>query len=62
MATGRALLTDAERAYLAGEHGVQRKYEARSRVRARISGPLAEDIAFLAAEHPDFVEEYGRRL
>lgn len=57
MATGRALLTDSEREYLAGEHGDQRRYEARSRVKARIAGPLAEDIEYLAEEHPDLLEE-----
>lgn len=57
MATGRALLTDSEREYLAGEHGDQRKYEARSRIRARIAGPFADDMAYLATEHPDLFEE-----
>jgi hypothetical protein len=57
MATGRALLTDSERAYLEDEHGNQRRYEARSRVKARIEGPLVEDIEYLAEEHPDLLEE-----
>ncbi|WP_224450618.1 hypothetical protein [Haloprofundus salilacus] len=57
MATGRALTTESEREYLAGEHGDQRRYEATSRVRSRITGPLADDVEFLAEHRPDLLEE-----
>lgn len=57
MATGRALLTNGERDYLRGEAGDQRKYEARSRVRSRFFGPLADDIELLEEHHPDLLDE-----
>lgn len=57
MATGRALLTDTEREYLAGEQGDQRRYEAVSRIRSRIDGPLAEDIEHLAEHAPELLED-----
>ncbi|MWG32944.1 hypothetical protein [Halomarina oriensis] len=57
MTTGRTLPTESDREYLEGEHGDQREYEARSRVKARITGPLAEEVAYLAAERPDLLEE-----
>jgi len=57
MATGRALTTKTEREYLRGEHGDQRKYEAKSRVRARIKEQLSEDVELLREHHPDLLEE-----
>lgn len=57
MAIGRGVLTEGERSYLRGEESDQRLYEARSRVKTRINGPLAEDIELLADEHPDLLEE-----
>jgi hypothetical protein len=57
MGTGRGILTDYERDCLAGEHEKQREYEARSRIRARLDGPLAEDIQHLKEHDPDLLEE-----
>ena len=58
MAVGRGILTEGERRYLKDEEGEQRRYEARSRVRARLTGPLAEDIELLAENQPDLLEEF----
>jgi len=57
MATGRALLTDAERRYLTGAEGEQRKYEAASRVRSRIHDVLVKDIEHLKEYHPELYQE-----
>lgn len=57
MATGRALTTESEREYIAGEHGDQRRYEAISRVKARINDPLMEDIELLEEHAPEVLEE-----
>jgi len=57
MATGRALTTETEREYLRGEHGEQRMYEARSRVKARINERLAEDVELFEEEAPSLLEE-----
>ena len=57
MATGRALTTETEREYLRGEHGKQRMYEARSRVKARINERLAEDVELFEEEAPSLLEE-----
>lgn len=57
MARGRALITEYEREAMSGEHGDQRRYEARSRLRSRIQGNLTDDIDFLADEEPDLLEE-----
>jgi hypothetical protein len=57
MATGRALLTETEKEYLAGKEGDQRKYEAASRVRKRINEELSDDIEVLEENHPDLLEE-----
>ena len=56
MATGRALATETEREYLAGEHGDQRRYEAISRIRSRIQGPLADDVEQFDEHAPQLVE------
>ncbi|MBV0900178.1 hypothetical protein KTS37_00110 [Halomicroarcula salina] len=57
MATGRALTTEAEREYLRGEHGDQRMYEARSRVKSRINEQLAGDVELFENEAPELLEE-----
>jgi len=57
MATGRALTTETEREYLRGEHGEQRMYEARSRVKSRINERLAEDAELFEEEAPELLEE-----
>lgn len=56
MATGRALTTETEREYLRGEHGDQRMYEARSRVKSRIEERLSEDMELFEDEHPEILE------
>ena len=55
--TQRALLTETEREYLAGEHGDQRMYEARSRVRRRITEQFVEDLDHLDEHSPDLLDE-----
>jgi hypothetical protein len=57
MATGRALTTETEREYLRGEHGDQRMYEARSRVKARINQQLATDVELFEDEAPGLLDE-----
>ena len=57
MATGRALATETEREYLAGEHGDQRRYEAISRIRSRIQGPLADDLEEFDEHAPQLADE-----
>ena len=57
MAQGRALLTDAEREALAGEKGDQRRYEATSKVRARMREELSEDIDVFTKHNPDLLKE-----
>jgi hypothetical protein len=57
MARSRALITDTEREQIAGEHGDRRKYQAVSRVRARIDEELAIDVDVLRKHHPDLLEE-----
>jgi len=57
MARGRALLTETERRHIAGDESKQRKYEAVSRVRARINDELGEDIQTLEKHHPELLAE-----
>ncbi|WP_202935181.1 hypothetical protein [Halorussus amylolyticus] len=57
VSTGRGILTDYEKDCLAGKNEKQREYEARSRVRARIKGPLEADIEFLREHDPELLEE-----
>lgn len=57
MATGRALTTETEREYLRGEHGDQRMYEARSRVKARIKEQLADEVELFEEEAPGVLDE-----
>ena len=56
MATGRALTTETEREYLRGEHGDQRMYEARSRLKARIKQQLAEDVDLFEEDAPELLD------
>ena len=56
MATGRALTTETEREYLRGEHGDQRMYEARSRIKARIKQQLAEDVDLFEEDAPELLD------
>ena len=56
MATGRALTTQTEREYLRGEHGDQRMYEARSRLKARIEEQLAEDVELFEDDAPELLD------
>lgn len=55
--SGRGILTGYERECLAGEHEKQREYEARSRIRSRVSGALSEDVAHLKEHDPELLEE-----
>lgn len=57
MAKQRALLTETEREQLAGEHGDQRRYEATSRVRARVREELTTDVEILEEHRPELLEE-----
>ena len=57
MSTGRGILTGYEKDCLAGKTEKQREYEARSRVRARIDGPLQDDIEHLREHDPDLLAE-----
>lgn len=57
VAKSRALITETEREHLAGEHGDRRKYEATSRIRARITEELTEDVAVLEEHHPELLDE-----
>ena len=57
MATGRALTTETEREYLRGEHGKQRMYEARSRVKARINERVAEEVELFEEDAPELLDE-----
>ena len=57
MPTGRGILTEYERDCLAGKKEKQREYEARSRIRARLEGPLIEDIEHLKEYDSELLEE-----
>lgn len=57
VSTGRGILTDYERECLAGKKEKQREYEARSRIRARIEGPLRADIEHLIRHDSQLLEE-----
>ena len=53
VATGRALTTEYERECLRGEHGDQRYYEAKSRIKRRISEVLTEDVELFEDTAPE---------
>ena len=57
MSTGRGILTDYEKDCLAGQTEKQREYEARSRVRSRIDGPLKDDVEHLREHDPELLNE-----
>lgn len=57
MATGRGITTESEREYLRGEHGDQRRYEAKSRIKKRIQEQVAEDVTVFAEETPELLDE-----
>lgn len=57
VSTGRGILTDYEKDCLAGKKEKQREYEARSRIRARIEGPLLEDVEYLKEHDPQLLKE-----
>jgi len=57
MAKSRALLTETEREQIAGEHGKERRYQATSRVRARIEDKLSKDVEILKEHHPELFKE-----
>lgn len=57
MAKTRAMLTETEREQIAGEHGRERRYQATSRIRRRISEELTRDIEVLAEHNPELLEE-----
>lgn len=56
----RALLTSADRRYIAGGDDVSgaRRYQAISRVRGRIQHELPKDIEILEEHHPELLEEF----
>lgn len=57
MSTGRGILTGYEKDCIAGKKQKQRKYEARSRIRSRVEGPLRGDIKHLKEHDPELLEE-----
>jgi len=57
MARTRALMTETERRQIAGEGEDQRRYEAVSRVRARVNDELIKDIEILQEHHPGLLDE-----
>lgn len=57
MARTRALLTDTERERIADDGNPQRRYEAVSRVRRRITEELGTDLEILADGHPELLAE-----
>lgn len=61
MATGRALTTEYERECIRGEHGKQRMYEAKSRVKRRINEALSDDVD-LFGEHAEELNDVLREV
>ena len=57
MSRRRAVLTDRERELIADEEAGDRRYQAISRVRRKISEELVEDIDLLENHHPKLLEE-----
>jgi hypothetical protein len=53
---GRGLLTDSERAALAGERSDSYRYKTRSQFRTRLER-VEEDVAHLARHDPNLLEE-----
>jgi len=57
MARVRALITERERDAIAGTETDKQRYEAVSRVRARVHDELVEDMAVLREHHGDLYAE-----
>jgi len=57
MARTRALLTERDRELLAEEDGGNRRYQAISEIRSRISEELSTDVEVLKENHPQLLEE-----
>ncbi|WP_188871938.1 hypothetical protein [Halarchaeum rubridurum] len=59
MARTRALMTETERARIAGEEDVEDRkvYQAISEVRNRINDELVDDVETLEEHHPGLLEE-----
>jgi hypothetical protein len=57
MARTRALLTERDRELLAEEDGGNRRYQAISEIRSRISEELSTDVELLKENHPQLLEE-----
>lgn len=52
------MITGAEREHIAGDRDSdQRRYEAVSRVRARIEEELTKDVHLLEKHHPELLED-----
>lgn len=60
--TSEAFLVVVKRKYLRGEHGDQRMYEARSRVKARINEQLAEEIDLFEETAPSVFDELRKSM
>jgi hypothetical protein len=50
-------MTETERRLITGEGDDQRRYEAISRVRARVNDELTTDLEILEEHHPELFEE-----
>jgi len=57
MARTRALLTERDRELLAEDRGGNRRYQAISEIRSRISEELSTDVEVLEENHPELLEE-----
>ncbi|WP_323677591.1 hypothetical protein [Halorubellus sp. PRR65] len=57
MARTRALLTERDRELLAEEDGGNRRYQAISEIRSRITEEMSTDIEVLEENHPQLLEE-----
>jgi hypothetical protein len=57
MARTRALLTERDRELLSEEDGSNRRYQAISEIRSRITEELSTDVEVLEENHPQLLEE-----
>ncbi len=57
MARTRALLTERDRELLSQEEGTNRRYQAISEIRSRISEEMSTDVEVLEEYHPQLLEE-----
>lgn len=57
VADTRALITETERSYLAGDGTDERRWQAASRVRSRIEEELTTDVRLLERHHTDLLDE-----